>query len=272
VQVSERGFFEFDVSYLGLSGDAMIKQLIVTAVALGTVTFSGAHAADLPLAAKAPPLPPPVWTWTGCYGGIEGGGVMGTDRYLATTGANTGKTVSNVTSSNATAGGTIGCNYQFYRYFVVGIEDDISWNGLRGTAPAQKPFPATNSYSVSGNWLDTLRGRAGFVTWDNAFIYATGGAAFGGIQNSVSSPGGISASTNSTATGWTAGGGVEFMPFPNWSLKVEYLFVQFPTINDAFNTAPPVGHFIGVNNRLSENVIRAGLNWHFNWWPVAGGI
>jgi outer membrane immunogenic protein len=250
----------------------MIKQLIVTAVALGTVALSGAHAADLPLAAKAPLLPPPVWTWTGCYGGIVGGGVMGTDRYLATTGANSGKTVSNVTSSNATAGGTIGCNYQFYRYFVIGIEDDISWNGLQGTAPGQKPFPATSHYSVSGNWLDTLRGRAGFVTWDNAFFYATGGAAFGGIQNSVSLPGGLGASSNSTATGWTAGGGVEFMPFPNWSIKVEYLFVQFPTINDTFNTAPPAGRFIGVNNRLSENVIRAGLNWHFNWWPIAGGI
>ena len=139
----------------------MIKQLIVTAVALGTVALSGAHAADLPLAAKAPPLPPPVWTWTGCYGGIVGGGVMGTDRYLATTGANSGKTVSNVTSSNATAGGTIGCNYQFYRYFVIGIEDDISWNGLSGTAPGQKPFPATTHYSVVAiGWTHCEAGRA----------------------------------------------------------------------------------------------------------------
>ncbi len=66
------------------------------------------------------------------------------------------------------------------------------------------------------------------------------------------------------------GGGVEWMPFPNWSLKVEYLFVQFPTTSDAFNTALPAGTFVGANTRLSENIIRAGINWHFNWWaPVA---
>ena len=61
------------------------------------------------------------------------------------------------------------------------------------------------------------------------------------------------------------------MPFQNWTVKVEYLRVEFPTISDPFNTAPPVGTFTGVTTRLSENIIRAGVNWHFNWWaPVAG--
>jgi outer membrane immunogenic protein len=59
------------------------------------------------------------------------------------------------------------------------------------------------------------------------------------------------------------GGGVEFMPIPNLSIKIEYLFVQFPSIANAFNT---VGPLTGVNTRLSENIMRAGINWHFNWW------
>jgi outer membrane immunogenic protein len=247
----------------------MIKQLIAATVALGTFTFSEANAADLSLPLKAPP-PPPAWTWTGCYVGIEGGGALGNDRVTASTGALTGRTVTNITSTNGLVGGTFGCNYQFARLFVIGIEDDISWNGLRGTASDLAPFTTTFSHSVRGTWLDTLRGRAGIVTWDNALFYATGGAAFAGIQDSVAGPGGIGASANSNVTGWTVGGGVEFMPFPNWSMKVEYLFVQFPTITDAFNTAPPTGTFTGVNTRLSENIIRAGINWHFNWWtPVA---
>ena len=51
----------------------------------------------------------------------------------------------------------------------------------------------------------------------------------------------VGASVTNNVTGWTADGGVEWMPFPNWSLKVEYLFVQFPTTSDPFNTALPGG-------------------------------
>jgi outer membrane immunogenic protein len=247
----------------------MIKQLVAATVALGTFTFSGANAADLSLPLRAPP-PPPARTWTGCYVGIEGGGALGNDRVTGNTGPHSGTTVTTITASDGLVGGTVGCNYQFSRFFVIGIEDDLSWNGVQGTASDQKPFPTTFSHSVRGTWLDTLRGRAGIVTWDNALFYATGGAAFAGVQDSVAGPGGIGASANSSVTGWAAGGGVELMPFPNWSVKVEYLFVQFPTISDTFNTAPPTGTFTGVTTRLSENIIRAGVNWHFNWWaPTA---
>jgi outer membrane immunogenic protein len=249
----------------------MIKQLVAATVALGTFTFSGANAADLALPIKAPP-PPPAWTWTGCYVGIEGGGAMGTDRVTATTGAFAGRTVTTITPSNGLVGGTFGCNYQVSRLFVIGIEDDISFNGLHARAADLAPFTTTFSHSVRGTWLDTLRGRVGIVTWDNTLFYATGGAAFGGLQDSVTGPG-VGASVTNTVTGWTAGGGVEWMPFQNWTVKVEYLRVEFPTITDSFNTAPPVGTFTGVTTRLSENIIRAGVNWHFNWWaPVARGF
>jgi outer membrane immunogenic protein len=248
---------------------AMIKQLTVATVALGTFALSEANAADLAIPLKAPP--PPAWTWTGCYFGIEGGGAMGNDRVTATTGVNTGRTITNITPSNGLVGGTFGCNYQFSRFFVIGVEDDISFNGIQARAGDLAPFTTTFSHSVRGSWLDTLRGRAGIVTWDNTFFYATGGAAFAGLQDTVTSAG-VSGSFNNTVIGWTVGGGVEFMPFRNWTVKVEYLFVGFPTVNDAFNTVPPAGTFVGGSMRLSENIIRAGVNWHFNWWtPVARG-
>ena len=263
--------FEFSAPlFWGLRGDAMIKHLVAATVALGTFALSGANAADLALPVKAPP-PPPTWTWTGCYVGIEGGGAMGTDRVTATTGATAGRTVTTITPSNGLVGGTFGCNYQFSRFFVIGIEDDISFNGLQSRATDLAPFNTAFSHSVRGSWLDTLRGRVGIVTWDNTLVYATGGAAFGGLQDSVTGPAGVGASVTNTVTGWTAGGGVEWMPFQNWTVKVEYLRVEFPTVTDSFNTAPPVGTFTGVTTRLSENIIRAGVNWRFNWWaPVAG--
>jgi outer membrane immunogenic protein len=248
----------------------MIKQLVAATVAIGTLTFSAANAADLSVPLKTP-LPPPVWTWTGCYVGIEGGGALGTDPVVASTGPFTGRTVTTITPTNGLVGGTVGCNYQF-TWFVIGVEDDLSFNGIQSTAVDLAPFPTTNTHSVRGTWLDTLRGRVGIATWDNTFVYATGGAAFAGLRDSVAGPGGVvGASVTNNVTGWTAGGGVEWMPFQNWSVKVEYLRIQFPTVSDAFNTATPP--FVGVTTRLSENVIRAGVNWHFNWWaPVARGF
>jgi outer membrane immunogenic protein len=259
--------------HTGLTGDTMIKQLVAATVALSTLTLSAAYAADLPLPVKALPPPVPVWTWTGCYVGIEAGAATGRDTITANTGALTGRLVANPSATDGLVGGTIGCNYQFSRYFVIGIEDDLSWNGLHGAATDQRPFNTAFSHSFSNNWIDTLRGRAGIATWDHALLYATGGAAFAGIQNSVAGPGGIGASSTTNVTGWTVGGGVEFMPIENLSIKVEYLFVQFPTIGNAFNTSPPVGTFTGVNARLSENILRVGFNWRFNsWLPIAGGI
>ncbi len=129
----EHGFFEFDARYPEFTGDTMIKQLLAATVALGTFTFSGAYAADLPLPVKAPPPPPPVWTWTGCYVGIEGGGAIGNDRPVANTGALAGRTITTITPREGLVGGTVGCNYQFARFVVIGVEDDISWNGVQGT-------------------------------------------------------------------------------------------------------------------------------------------
>jgi outer membrane immunogenic protein len=264
--LEELGFFDFG-ALSEFTGDAMIKQLVAATVALGTFTFSGANAADISLPLKSPP-PPPVWTWTGCYVGLQGGGAMGTDPVVANTGALVGRTVTTITPSNGLVGGTVGCNYQF-SWFVIGAEDDLSWNGIQATSADRAPFNTTFSHSVRGTWLDTLRGRVGIATWDNAFVYATGGAAFAGLQDSAIGPG-VGASVTNNVTGWTAGGGVEWMPFHNWSVKVEYLRVQFPTVADAFNTAPPAGTFVGVTTHLSENIIRAGVNWHFNWWaPIA---
>jgi outer membrane immunogenic protein len=236
-----------------------MKRSVMTIAAIGTLIAAPAFAADMAL--KAPPPQPPAWTWTGCYVGIEGGGVLGHDPVVATAG---GTSVTTISSIDGLVGGTFGCNYQFSQFVVVGVEDDISWTGLQGTASDLKPFNTTFSHSVSSTWLDTLRARAGVVFGGGGFLYATGGAAFAGIQDSAAGAGAVVSSTTNV-TGWTVGGGVEFMPWLNWSLKVEYLFVQFPTIADAFNTFPPVGNFVGVNTHLSENIIRAGINWHFNW-------
>ncbi len=241
-----------------------MKKLLIAGAALAALTGTPALAADMALKAPPPP-PPPTMTWTGCYVGIEGGGQWGSQKVVDSSDVappDAGATVTTVKPSGGLFGGTVGCNYQSSN-FVFGVENDLSWSGLRGSAFDQPPFAVTFSHSVRTTWLDTLRGRVGITVNDNkALLYVTGGGAFTNINDTVTG-GGFAASNTTTASGWTGGGGVEVMLAPHWSGKVEYLYARFQNVNDAFNTAPPAGFFVGVNTRLTDNILRAGVNWHF---------
>ena len=61
-----------------------MKKLIAAA-ALLTLVAAPAIAADMPVATKAPPrvMPVAVYSWTGCYIGIEGGGAWGRSRHIS---------------------------------------------------------------------------------------------------------------------------------------------------------------------------------------------
>ncbi len=78
--------------------------------------------------------------------------------------------------------------------------------------------------------------------------YITGGAAFAGVENSIGA-----ASTSDTRVGWTAGLGLEYMVWSNWSVKFEYLYADLGTADGRAAT--------GVD--VSANIIRAGLNYRF---------
>ena len=105
---------------------------------------------------------------------------------------------------------------------------------------------------VSSTWLATARGRVG-VAWDRLLFYGTVGAAFQNVKFAVTAPPLTTPlATTVDAVGWTAGGGVEFAILPNWSVKAEYLYVNFNN-----QTIGP-GTFT-----LIENVVRGGVNYRF---------
>lgn len=95
---------------------------------LAVTPFATTHAADMLL--KAPP--PPVWSWTGFYVGIEGGDGWGSTRHTnATTGINSG---TNNNLDGGLFGGTYGYNWQSGA-LLFELEGDISWSGIRDTFP-----------------------------------------------------------------------------------------------------------------------------------------
>ncbi len=89
-------------------------------------------------------------------------------------------------------------------------------------------FTATSRADIQGS----IRGRVG-IAWDRALLYATGGVAFSGFNNSITdttgfvAPAGTSASFSNTRVGWTVGGGIEYAITNNWSVRAEYRYSDF---------------------------------------------
>jgi outer membrane immunogenic protein len=261
-------------------GDILVKKFLLTTVAFGLLALP-AMAADMNPMPAAPmykaPIPVPVFTWTGCYIGGTVGGVWG--KTTDTWGPNPGGfafpgplTVStSFNSSGATGGVEGGCNYQVSPWLVLGVEADWQATGLSGTfngtavTPiAQEPFTQT----FSSHWLSTVRGRAGYAAGPWLF-YATGGGAFANISRSDSvffptSGTSTAASQSTTATGWTAGAGVEWAFAPNWTVKAEYLYVDLPgTTFTSVNPSFPVSFITNTHGDLKENIVRVGANFKF---------
>jgi outer membrane immunogenic protein len=250
----------------------MTKLFLTTIGFLALAT--SAIAADLParpMPVKAAPyMAPVIFSWTGCYVGVEGGGNWGRSSQTATTTPAPGAPITgNFNLSGGIAGGTIGCNYQVSNV-VFGIENDYSWTDKRGSTNDRLPFTTTAISATREKWIDTLRGRVGFA-WDRFMIYGTAGGAFAGTSVDVTGPAFGTLTSSQNRTGWTAGVGGEWAVLADsWgavSLKLEYLHADFGT-KQYFNPAvvTPAGTTVVTRDvKLSDDMVRAGVNVNFNW-------
>ena len=255
----------------------LVAGVLIAAAASGP-TFAADLLADMMVPHKAPPPAyglTPVYSWTGCYLGIEGGGDWGQSSHIAATSpvpAAVGLPITNSFDvSGGLLGGTAGCNYQFQN-IVFSLENDLSWTNNTGSGREIPPFIAGAISSTNEKWLDTVRGRVG-LAWNRFFFYGTGGAAFADVGVGVCTPVGC-VSDSQDRTGWVAGGGVEWAawtsPLSSVTLKLEYLHADFGT---GLFFSPPVligGGIIDSRNvSLTNNIIRGGINWKFDWFKIS---
>ena len=229
------------------------------AAALALAAGGHALAADLPQPGPPPPrapatyvpVPVPVFTWSGVYIGVNGGYAFGTSNWNDPVDGPTG----NFNTTGYLAGGTVGGNYQWGQ-FVFGVEGDWDWSNLNGTSFTN----CIGGCETKSDWLATARFRAGYA-WDRILFYGTGGGAFGNLQAGW----GTYPFSSSTQIGWTAGAGVEFALSPNWTAKVEYLYVDLGNQSCAF--ANCAGGYpstsVATAVTLTENVVRVGVNYKF---------
>jgi len=253
-------------------------RLFAATVSLAVVSTAAA-AADMPL--KAPPSPP-VYQWTGCYIGINGGAGASSSNFNANVGVGTYLTGSDPATVGADGGGSanqtklagggqLGCNWQI-NTVVFGIEGDFDYfhsdsNFYNNTDTLAAGTAFVAGQSLTTNYLATVRPRIGIAA-DRNFAYITGGVAFTDVNYTVSyadaAGGAGSASASKSLTGWVVGAGWEYAFVDHWTLRFEYLFSSFPSTSASGTIVGPGGtNPLSGSGDLVIQVARAGMNYKF---------
>lgn len=192
------------------------------------------HAADLDWrndrSLKDEPIVVPrrLFSWTGFYiGGHIGYGWGDSSTTDATGGAFDGGTDGFVIHPSGWLGGLQGgFNWQ-YGNAVLGVEVDFGYLGVSDDERTSVAFVDTE-YGGYG----TLAARLGWAQ-ERWLFYLKGGLALAQIENRAGAivAGAVDPTDLTEAdeirSGWALGGGVEYAFQPNWSLKLEYLYMDF---------------------------------------------
>jgi outer membrane immunogenic protein len=203
----------------------------------------------------------------------------------------------------AFAGGVqAGCNMQMGQW-LVGGEVDLNWTDIRaettnafgpiflpmigGFANSPPGFASPHTEHVINQLqrFSTLRGRVGYA-WDRSLAFATAGLAAARIQSNtdvqfvndfptniyLSNLHGLGGAA-ATRLGLAVGGGFEHALTQNWSLKAEYLYLDFKSFDyaspciTAFPCAPgpgpvnPLGFAWGTHVETHDHLLRVGINY-----------
>jgi len=237
------------------------------------VLLAGAAAIFSGHAIAAPPSVP-VTRWTGCYIGAHAGAGWSHSDFSDQTFTNIAPVLGETVSANGNAGfvggAQLGCDYQFATNWVLGLAGDFSWADIShdevdpffgGKNPA---YPETIHARTRS--LASVTGRLGYG-WDRFLVYVKGGPAWAREEYAVNNFACVIfvacyTSTETTRSGWAAGGGIEWAFTPNWSVLVEYSHYGFGTNGYTF-VDRITGTPVGFNVKQDVDVVRLGINYRF---------
>jgi outer membrane immunogenic protein len=221
----------------------MMIKAIRTGVAIAALSIAtiSAQAADLPRPSyKAPVYSEPAYAnWSGFYVGLNAGYGFGKSSWDFP--------AVDTSPKGALVGLTLGYNYQT-GIWLWGVEGDLDYSLMKGSAGC-----GIGTCETKNTWLGTARGRIGYTGWSNWLPYITAGVAGGDVK--ATSPVG---DANKTRIGWTAGLGIEYALWTNWSIKGEYLYVDLGKFDCGISCGATPD-----NVSFKSNLVRLGLNYRF---------
>ena len=241
-----------------------MKKLLLATTAFVVLAVGSATAADLRPAYKAAPPPPPIYSWTGLYWGVNVGYSWGRAKDevsllgVGTFSESRRSTASSAASSRAT---TIS-----------------SANGCSALKPTSKPrarraarapgLRASASRLTTDHkltWFGTSRTRLGVLGSPNVLLYGTAGVAYGQVKDTatLTAPGAsVTGTFKDVRAGWTAGAGVEGVIGGGWTAKLEYLYIDLGKTEQTLAT-PALGQVNSETRRFTDNIVRVGFNYRW---------
>jgi outer membrane immunogenic protein len=268
----------------------MFKKLVLACVvAFG---FAGPIlAADVGVLAPnyAPAVLRPIYSWTGCYVGVNAGGGGAPKAWVDVNGSFElpsvpGAYLGDHTARGVVGGGQLGCDYQISS-FVFGIQGLYDLTGMKADNFQPGRLFLDRSFVQS---IATLTGRIGFTPKPNVLIYGKGGGAWVHDLYNVSIPPSIALAfvpgtiiVNNTTVGtvqpntilalgrnssggWTVGTGIEWAPFgSDWTVSLEYDYMRFGTSRVTLLSTLLPNTYYPVDIKQSAQVVLFGLNYHF---------
>ena len=229
----------------------MLRRILLTAASAVALT-AAANAADVysPAGGYKDSFVP-LTTWTGFYVGASVGPDWSQTSYLDANSSGSKYSAGSISTDHAFGGGQLGYNFQS-GHLVFGIEADLGSLDLAGSILSANGL---DKYGVNGGFYGDVTGRLGYAV-DRTLLYAKGGAAW--LDSKFSSTyGGTYYSSSETLSGWTAGAGIEFLLFPKWSIKAEYLHFGFENSTSFGDSGSYKVHF-----DPSVDTVKLGVNYH----------
>jgi outer membrane immunogenic protein len=241
----------------------------------GAVTLAFATQASFAADMRAPVAKAPAavvaapFSWTGSYLGLHLGADSGRATSSSADSGFDGEPDTHTARDNSVFGGVqAGYNWQSGNY-VAGVEAEIGHFGAKGSV-----IEATDHYvDFRYGWYGTLTARFGYA-WDRSLLYLKAGGAIANIRNTAADidNGEFDPSAftriEGTRGGWSAGAGWEQAFAPNWSMKLEYLYLDLGKRTSSDISGATYTH------RNHVHSVKFGLNYRFatDKYPVAPGV
>ena len=206
-----------------VGGYSVMKKIAIGFVAVVTL-IRPSLAADIVQPPPAlTPSPPLVYSWAGFYLGGQIGGAWSNSGYTLNNGAGLIESF-NFNPDSVIGGGHVGIQGQWTNW-VLGLEGTFNWTNLTQTDPSV--LSPGRFRSLTTDDIGTIVVKAGYA-WDRWLLYAKGGWADARINTfAINTVTGVSGNVTNWQSGWTIGGGLDYMMAPNWIAGIDFNYYNF---------------------------------------------